>query len=362
MTDRVSGVGRREFLAAAGVTGLSAAAGCFGILETEPASREPALPENRPDAVYVPTHFEGMEMAGMQMQGRYACALMFTFPHRFWLVRGTDTDRVNVEGADDVHMMATVWDTELGVVLPEASPEIEYTGPEDVTETFSPWQMLSQRMGVHHGDNITMGPEGTYDVAVQVTPPATERTADEEVQANPVTFEFELEYDRDTMDALPFEDIPGDREGTEGALDLMDMDSVSKSVAPPADSFPETVLGTASSGDADLVVATFDERGTLASSDDETYLAVSMRTPYSRFVIPAAALSATVETAGGETVYADRLTPTLDADLNYHYSAVLPTSDDLGDVTVNVDTPPQVSRHEGYETAFFDFEDVTIGG
>ncbi len=29
-------------------------------------------------------------------------------------------------------------------------------------------------------------------------------------------------------------------------------------------------------------------------------------------------------------------------------------------MTVSVDTPPQVSRHEGYETAFFDFSDVSV--
>ena len=32
------------------------------------------------------------------------------------------------------------------------------------------------------------------------------------------------------------------------------------------------------------------------------------------------------------------------------------TADEL---TVSVDSPPQVSRHDGYETAFFGFEDVT---
>jgi hypothetical protein len=351
-------LGRRDFLAAAGVGGLSSVAGCFGFLETQRATGEPPLPENRPDAVYVPTHVEGMQMAGTQTQGRYACALSFTFPHRFWLVRGTDTDRVDVEGGDDVHMMASVWDRQTGVVLPAASPQVEYTGPKDETESFTPWQMLSQRMGMHFGDNITLGPEGTYDVTVRVAPPSTRRSGGE-VSTDPVEFDFEMAFGRDTMESLSFEDLPADREGTAGAAEPMDMHGVTQSTAPPADELPVDVLGTERTGGADLVVAATDQLGSLAGGGDETYLAASLRTPYNRFVVPAASLSATVD-AGGETVFDDGLTPTIDADLGFHYGAVVPTGDSLDGVTVLVDTAPQVSRHEGYETAFFDFGAVSV--
>lgn len=352
-------VRRREFLAAAGAGGLTAAAGCFGLLETERAGGEPPVPEDRPDAAYVPSHVEGMQMAGTETQGRYACALSFTFPHRFWLVRGTDTDRVDVQGADDVHLMATVWDAEDGVVLPTATVEIAYTGPEGETSSFSPWQMLSQRMGAHFGDNVTLGPEGTYEATARVVPPSTRRSSAEAVPTDAVEFGFEFTYDRETMESLSFEDIPDDREGTEGAVEPMGMESVSKSQVPPADSLPASVRGTATTGGADLVVATADQLGGLATGDGETYVAASLRTPHNRFVLPAASLSGTV-TAGGETVYDGGLEPTLDPGLGYHYGAVVPTSDSLDSVTVSVDTPPQVSRHEGYETAFFEFEDVTV--
>lgn len=353
------GLGRRDFLAAAGVGGLSSIAGCFGVLETEPATGEPPLPENRPDAVYLPSHVEGMQMAGMQTQGRYACALSFTFPHRFWLVRGTDTDRVNVDGADDVHLMASVWDRETGVVLPEASPQVEYTGPEDETQSFTPWQMLSQRMGVHFGDNITLGPEGTYDVGVRVAPPSTRRSGGGDVSTDPVEFSFEMAFSRDAMESLSFEDIADDREGSEGAVEPMEMHGVAQSTVPPADELPIAVLGTAETGGAELVVAATDHLGDLATSADETYLAASLRTPHNRFLIPAASLAATVD-SGGEAVFDDGLTPTIDADLGYHYGAVVPTSESLESVTLRVDTAPQVSRHEGYETSFFDFEDATV--
>ena len=350
---------RRHFLAAAGATGLSGLAGCFGVLETERATREPPLPDNRPDAVYVPSHFEGMQMVGMQSDGRYACALSFTFPHRFWLVRDTDTDSVNVQGADDVHLMASVWDRETGVVLPGASPQIEYTDPEGESESFTPWQMLSQRMGFHNGDNATLGPDGDYDVSVRAVPPSTRRSASADVPTDSVEFSFEMRYNRGILDSLSFEDVPSDREGTEGAVDPMDMHGVEASRAPPADDFPVAVGTTAQTGGAELVVATTDHLGDLATGAGETYLAASLRTPHNRFVLPAASLSATVD-SGGERVFDDTLAPTIDADLGYHYGAVVPTSDPVEDVTLSVDTAPQVSRHEGYETAFFDFGDVTV--
>ncbi|WP_336036836.1 DUF7350 domain-containing protein [Halobacterium yunchengense] len=349
---------RRGFLAGAGATGLAGLAGCLGLLETERASREPPLPENRPDAAYVPSHYEGMEMAGAQTKRGVSCVVSYTFPHRFWLVRDADTDRVNVKGADDLHLMVSVWDEAAGVVLAAASPQVEYTGPEGETESFSPWQMVSQRMGVHYGDNVTLGPEGVYDVTVRVPPPGTRRSGGDAPAEDVVEFDFELTFDNAVMDDLAFRDIPGDREGTEGAVDPMDMPGVAQSQAPAADDFPVDVNATAETGGARLVVAAVDSLGDLAAGDDETYLAASLRTPHNRFVLPAAGLAATVD-AGGETAFDGELEPAVDPGLGYHYGAVVPAGGVDGG-TVRVDTPPQVSRHEGYETAFFDFEDVSL--
>ncbi|MFB6270572.1 MAG: hypothetical protein ABEH83_11540 [Halobacterium sp.] len=350
---------RRDFLAAAGTVGITGATGCLGFLETKSVRREPPLPDDRPDAVYFPSHVEGMQMVGTQASGRYRCALSYTFPHRFWLVRDTAVDRVKVRGADDVHLMVSVWDAELGVVLPAASPQVEYTGPEGETESFAPWQMLSQQMGVHNGDNVTLGPEGTYDVSVRVAPPSTRRSERGDVSTEPVTFDFQLTYDRSALESLSYRDVPSDREGTEGAVDPMGMDAVSVSRVPAADDLSMPVRGSAQTGGAELVAVVADQAGSLATGDDETYLALSLRTPYNRFVLPSASAFAAVG-AGGETVFDGALTPTLDADLGYHYGAVVPTGDPLDELTVGVDTPPQVSRHEGYETAFFDFDPVTF--
>ncbi|QCC56837.1 DUF7350 domain-containing protein [Natronorubrum bangense] len=57
-------------------------------------------------------------------------------------------------------------------------------------------------------------------------------------------------------------------------------------------------------------------------------------TPYNDIILPLASLSVTIEQDGTNVLEDEPL-------------------------TVSVDTPPQISRHDGYETTFFGFEDVT---
>jgi len=55
------------------------------------------------------------------------------------------------------------------------------------------------------------------------------------------------------------------------------------------------------------------------------------------------------------------LTRTLDPELGYHYGAALPESLASGDeLTLTVDTPPQLARHEGYERAFLQMDPAAI--
>ncbi|SEV96360.1 DUF7350 domain-containing protein [Halobacterium jilantaiense] len=338
---------RRRFLAGLGASGLAASAGCLGFLETEPANREPPLPENRPDEPYYPTHYEGMEMAGTSANGRYRAMLSYTFPHRFWTVTGEETERVDFESSEDAHLMVSVWDDEAGVALPATSPRIEYTNPDGETGRVNPWQMLSQRMGVHYGDNVELGPDGDYEATVQVSPGGTRRTDDVQVPDGPLTFSFSFPFSQGRLNDLEFTDIAGDREGTPGAVDPMGMDAVSAGQTPAAESFPLEVRGTQTAAGAEFVAATADERGTLATGSDETYVAVSVRSAHSRFPLAAATLSLD---AAGDT---HQLVPTLDPELGYHYAAAVPGLGDGDALTVRQDAASQLARHEGYETAFF---------
>ena len=58
---------RRAFLRLAGSAALAGLAGCAGLFPV--TQGEPPLVENRPAAVYYPTHTEGMEMVGMSGMG-----------------------------------------------------------------------------------------------------------------------------------------------------------------------------------------------------------------------------------------------------------------------------------------------------
>jgi hypothetical protein len=53
------------------------------------------------------------------------------------------------------------------------------------------------------------------------------------------------------------------------------------------------------------------------------------------------------------------LTQTLDSELGFHYGAVLDLAP--GDeLEIVVESPPQIARHAGYETAFLDMEPIRL--
>jgi hypothetical protein len=51
----------------------------------------------------------------------------------------------------------------------------------------------------------------------------------------------------------------------------------------------------------------------------------------------------------------------LDDELGFHYGRVLDARPE-GSIEVTVDAPPQLARHEGYETAFVEMSSVTLEG
>jgi len=351
---------RRDLLHASGAAALAGLAGCAGLLETR-SGGEPPLVDPRPDAVYVPTHVEGMAMAGMQSDGGYRCALTYTYPHRFWTVTGQRRERIEVESDDSVHLMPVVWHAETGVVPPDRSIDLTVTqGGEAVTPPLSPWSMLSQPMGFHFGDNVALDGDGTYRVEVGVGAPSTRRTGALADAAGQLSFSFDLEFEQSALEEVMYRDIPDDEEGTAGAVDPMDgMDALPSTQAPAEADLPGTVRGKGTSGDARFVVATVADATPFGGGEDETYLAVSPRTPYNRYVLPAMSLSATLG-RGTETVFDGDLRATIDPALGYHYGAAVSGVESGDDLTVTVDAPPQVARHEGYETAFLSMDDVSV--
>ena len=354
---------RRTFLrsgvAAAGSTAL---AGCLGLFETETRpTRTPPIVEDRPDGVYVPSHVEGMAMAGRAESGDYAFAVTYSYAHRFWNVNGESTSRTDIDPDDDVHLMTVVWDPETGTVLPETGLSIEIARDGELVSQEAIYPMLSQPMGFHYGANFGLSGDGSYTVTPSVGALPTRRTGSFAGRfTEPTSAEIEFEYSQRRRDEISFE--IRDDAGEAGAVDPMSMEMLPDARAPAEADLPGRILGSGESNDAVLVATVLDEPPT-GIDDDGQYLAVSARTPYNRMVIPAMGLSARV-TRGESMAYGTELRRTLDPDLGYHYGAVVDAVESGDDLTLSADVQPQTARHEGYETAFGGLQgglpDVTI--
>ncbi len=344
---------RRRFLAAGGVALGAATAGCSGLFATG-ATGEPPVLEDRPDAVYVPTHVEGMAMSGMATAGPYRFALSYSFPHRFWLVTGERTRQVEVSAEDTMHLMLTAWDGETGTVVPTSNAFVTVSRDGDVVAEASLWSMLSQNMGVHFGDNVALDGDGTYAVTVDFGPVETRLAGP--IRSERVSVEFDLEYSSETLEELSFERLD-DRAGERGAVDPMGMEMLPAGQAPPAADLPGTPIGEEKSGDATFAVTTLEVPDDLDGSG--TYLAVSVRTPHNRYPLPFMSLSAAIA-RDGEQFVAQDLVGTLHPGLGYHYGTVVDGVQSGDRLELTVESPPQVARHEGYETAFLGMDAVEL--
>ncbi len=349
---------RRQYLTSVGTVVTTGVAGCMDLVETEQVGGEPPVLEDRPDAVYIPTHDEGMAMVGMGEAGEYAIGVMYSFPHRFWTITGTTRERVEIQDDDAVHLMATVWDPDTMTVLPVGSGlsmTIE-RGDEFITER-APWPMISQTMGFHFGDNLPLPGDDTYSVTIDISDMGIQRFgefADRFTDQASTTIEFE--FSTATRDDIRFDQLD-EQAGTQAALELMDMEMMPTSVLPPASDLPGQVVGEGESGDATFVISVVDEAP--FAPDDEMYLLVSPRTPYNRIPLPLMSVSCTVK-RNGESLDSGPLQAAIEPSAGYHYGM---TVDDIrtGDhITIQVDSPPQISRHEGFETAFLEMEEFTL--
>ena len=352
---------RRRFLAAAGTAGTFGLAGCSGLFETTTQStgRAPPLVENRPDAVYIPSHIEGMEMVGMGTSGPYRFSLSYSFPHRFWRTTGDRTNKVSINDDDTVHLMLTAWDDETKTVIPSSAASVSASKDgSGVLSNKKLWSMVSQNMGVHFGDNVELDGAGEYDVTASFGPLNTrlagalaDRTTDQQ------SVSIGMPFDQETLDSVMYKRLE-DHKGKRDAIDPMSMEMRPSGQAPATDDLPGQLLAEGESGDAVLAVVALDSAP--AGVDGEgTYLAVCPRTPYNRYPLPFMSLSATLSRAG-DTVFRGDLTDTIHPELSYHYGAVVDGVESGDTLELTVDAPPQISRHEGYETAFISMDPVEL--
>jgi hypothetical protein len=379
---------RRQFLATTGVLSALGLAGCGGDSvpddtdtpdadagesgtpdpDTETSAETPPTDgtqstgaggtptPDRPAGVYVQTFRERMSMQGTAESGDYAFALMATVPHTFWTVTGDERSKTAIEDGDSLHLMATVWDPVSRTVLPDTGLSVELSRDGSLVSQEVIYPMLSQPMGFHYGGNFSLEGDGTYTATLSVGGTTVRRTGAFRGQfGEPASVEIPLEFTsatREEMASRPF-----DRGGEPGALRPMDA-PFPQSVAPAPEELPGTLRGEATVDDARLVVTVLDTAPSGVDGDGP-YLAVSARTRYNGYVVPAMALDATL-TRNGETVFDGALRRTLDSDLRYHYGAAVDGVESGDELTLSVRTIPQVARHEGYETAFRRMGDVTV--
>jgi hypothetical protein len=352
---------RRAFLAAAGVGVTGALAGCAGF-STTAYSAEPPLVENPPAAVYVPSHVEGMEMVGMADAGDAKVAVSYSYPHRFWTVEqdGTEfeTQRVDVGSDDTVHLMATVWEPETGVVVPNTGLSIEISTDEGLVSEEVVYPMLSQQMGFHYGANFPLDGNDVYDVRVSVGATSVDRLGSlSDRLGEPATATVSFDYREAARNEIDYTVFEESRRGQRDAVPPMSMEMMPVGRVPNPDSVAGEPLGRATIGDLVL-------RGYAVEADrfgDDPYLVVTAGTPYNDLVVPGMALSARVP-GDGRAAFAGRLDPALDPELGFHYGATAPLLAGDDEVELTVEIPPQVARHEGYETAFLETGTVVLTG
>jgi hypothetical protein len=277
-------------------------------------------------------------------------------PHTFWTVTGSEFSRIQRTDQDSIHLMASVWDRETRTVLPESGLSVEINRDGTLVSEEVIYPMLSQRMSFHYGGNFPLAGDGTYTVEVSVGGTNIRRTGAFAGRfGDPASVEIPLEFTETTRREVSSE--PLDQGGEPGALRPMDT-TLPRAQLPTVDQLAGTVHGSGMTDGARFVVTTFEDAGRVGASES-SYLAVSARTRYNRFVLPAMALSATLE-RNGETVYDGGLERTLSPDVGYHYGAAVDGVQSGDELTLSVTTPPQVARHEGYENAFRQFDDVTV--
>ena len=349
---------RRNYLKGASSIAIAGLAGCAGLYGSQ-KPKTPPVPEDRPDAVYYPSHYEGMDMVGTKEQDGYKAALTYSYPHRFWLMKPQGRSKVEIQPADSIHLMPVVWDVKTGIIPPDISPQVTIRKQGDTRTQLTPWPMLSQPMGFHFGDNVQLSGDGTYTVEIALGGPTIPRTGSVATNQGTVSFSFAFEYAESTRNEISYTDVPSEQEGQNGAIELMEMEMVPSSRVPAPEDLPGTVKGDETTGDAKFVVSILEDASKFGGRKGQPYLAVSPRTPYNRTMLPMMALSATVK-RGGTTVVDDSLQARLDPDLHYHYGTAVRDIQTGDELTITVDTPPQTARHEGYETAFVDMPSVQM--
>jgi hypothetical protein len=346
---------RRDFIGTGlGALGAAAFAGCTGGDDTGSEATPTPDGDGLPDGIYVQSFKEGMSMQGMSEADDYKVAVMYTAPHQFWRMIGDEPKEETITESDSVHLMALIWDPETRTVIPETGLSVAISKDGDSFDEQVIYPMLSQTMGFHYGANFALDGDGEYTVRVDIGGLNIRRTGDFEGQFDEAaSTTVDIMFDEETRQSIEFREL--DSHGQPGAVEPMEMMDMPLGIAPSETGMPGDVIGSQLSDDATLLATALRDDPPVG---DNEYLAISARTRYNRYLLPLSGLDARLE-RDGETVFEDTLERTVDPELKYHYGAPADSIQAGDELTVSTVTPPQVARHEGYERAFIEMDDVT---
>ncbi|ELZ13263.1 hypothetical protein C477_22445 [Haloterrigena salina JCM 13891] len=357
---------RRTALATGGALLAGLSAGCLETFRREDAWRE--LVVDPPEGVYVPPHADGMVTYGTATGGGREIALLATRPHSFWIVADDERNRADIRSRHDVHLMVTVRDAETGTFVPASVRTAIRTRGDatddsddaaDTVDERSLWPMLSQRMGPHYGDNVPLEGDGPYTATIRIgatTADAIGGVADG-LEAE-TSVEIDFAFETDAIDDIERRLIDEDEgRGEADALEPMDH-AVGAENSDKRDRESAAILGRATSADVEYAATLL---GADRARTDRPTLAVTARTVHNAYPLPFASLSAAIS-RDGERVASAHLEEAIDARLGHCYRTAVEPSllDGGGELAIDLETPPQVARHEGYETAFLEGDSVTV--
>lgn len=322
-----------------------------------PGDDTPVPPEEDPGEVYVPDHFHPIRVVDTATAGDYALALAYSIPDFYYRVDGRNTEVVTVGGEDTIQVLVYAWAADGSVPVPGVDVEVAFRLDGETVATESLVPMLNQRTGLHHARNVALSTYGEYEARVGLSAP-TERAAGgfDGAFGSAAEATLALPFERGQVEEITTTYL--DQSGDRGAVAAMGREDLVVGVHPGRDALPGSVAARTRSGAAALTVSTLPAAAN-PLGEDRPYLALSMTTPFNRYPLPRAAVSARLE-RDGSTAFEGPLRPTVAPDLGYHYGAGVDAAGTGDRLTLSVGSPPQIARFVGYERAFLTMPDRTV--
>lgn len=119
---------------------------------------------------------EGMVTLATVEEGDVEVQLHAMPPELFFVSEGDRQREQRPAKTDDAHLMVTLADRESSVRLPDATVVARVRDSKGATVFEGPlYPMVGRGMGLHYGENVTLGDPGKYDIELTIGPPRVGR-------------------------------------------------------------------------------------------------------------------------------------------------------------------------------------------